>query len=125
VKDAVGSWGCGPFTVAVEESSPRGDYYEVVFTVEREGHDLGAAAAKLNRSAETMATNRGPNGASNVEAGVRAGFVEIAKACLEEELLNGDFTDRLTPAHPVGFLEITSSDDELIDRLAGIARPAC
>lgn len=118
MKGAVGWWGCGPFTIAMEESSPRGDYYEVVFTVEREGHSLGVASAKLNRSAETMAMSRAANGASDVQAEVRERFVEIAKAGLEEELLKGSITDRLTPANPVGFLEITSSDDDLIDRVA-------
>jgi hypothetical protein len=123
VENSIGPWEHGPFTYVVEELPRTGDRYELMFTVEQEGLSLGSGIASLTRSAESIAVSRAPNGASDTdtELWIRTRLREEAKTRLEELLDHS--ADSLAPGTPVRLLDITSSDDDLIDKLVRSGRP--
>jgi hypothetical protein len=114
----------GPFTYLGEDIPQKGDRHEFEFTVEREGRRLGSAIAVLNRSAESRAASRAPNGASDRDVGaqLRAGLRKLAETELKELLDHR--ASSLESGSRVKLLHITSSDDHLIDRLVRAAWPS-
>jgi hypothetical protein len=123
VKNTTGPSHYGPFTYLGKDVPQTGDRYEFKFTVEQDGRRLGSAIASLKRSAETRAASRAPNGASDMEvrAQLRAGLRKLAETELKELLDHR--ANSLKSGSRVRLLDISSSNDDLIDRLVRVTWP--